>query len=775
MEDARNVNSKPGGLRNVRLISVWALAVLSLAILFLTREIETHSLLAALLLVPLAALSEARRPIRKTVWLQNAVVLSLFAASAFRFFATETAFLLIVADFLIFFMLLKLLFEKDESDLMQIIALSFFLLLSASTLALDFSFLIGFILYILGATWTLTIHTLAGQLPTGASARAATRAPEAAPSGDAVGADSDLRDLYRFARRNAWITLGLVTLFSIGIFIFFPRLSLAVFQGAFLNPAHESGYSDTVNLRKSGTIRESETLVMRVEVAPEQRALIGQGYLRGHTLAAFNGQGWSALPKSGKNPEAGKPFIQKMVKNYFPVAGPAKDLLSKEFEMSVGSRSYIRQDIYLESTGYSTLFGLPWIDTIEAKLPQILIGDDGSVRRPEASRGRLHYTVKSLAERPQEAVLIRRSRDAFQAQERSNSEPDLAPYLALPDMDRAKLQNLLSKIVNRRDSPYAKARKIEQYLSRNYLYNRTVRPKDLDRPVESFLFEDRQGACEYFASAMAVMLRMERIPARIVNGFLMRDWNPKGNYFVVRAKDAHSWVEAEMGGIWVPFDPSPIVTGTEPKDVSLWQAAREQLEYWNFLWTSYVLGYDMESQKNIAKNVELKSSALSVHFERFSESWRRKIWGSRKQKTGDKNDSETTAKNTRTGSRTLMVFSAGGGVLTALFLCLFGIKKWREKRLRTARGNGQGDFYFELLRLFARRGWTLKSGETPLEFQARLEREIADFGAVQPSARNLQSIFYRVRYGGQRVDESGLRDIKKEIQTLKDEIKKIHG
>ncbi len=745
-------------LSRVRLISVWTLAVLSLGILLLTREIQAHSLIAAAILVPLALLAETRQPLRKTVWLQNAVVLALFAASALRFFAAETPFLLIVADFLIFFMLLKLLFEKGEDDLMQIIALSFFLLLSASTLALDFSFLIGFALYIVGATWTMTLHTLAGQSAAGSEAKNNTDS-------------ADLRDLYRFARRNAAITLGLVAIFSAGIFIFFPRLSLAVFQGAFLNPAHESGYADTVNLRKAGNIRESAALVMRVEIPTEQRKNIAAGYLRGHTLASFNGQGWSALP--AQQQEGRKPFIQKIVKNYFPVGGPAKELLSKDFGMAVTTQSYVRQDIYLESIGHSTLFGLPWIDTIEAKLPQILIGEDGSVRRPEQTKGRFHYSVKSLMQQPDEATLVRRSREAQTAREaKAETQAEMEPYLELPEMDQNALQSLLGQIVSRRDSPYAKARKIEQYLRRNYAYNLTVRPQNMDQPVESFLFTDKQGTCEYFASAMAVLLRAEKIPSRIVNGFLMRDWNDKGKYFVVRAKDAHSWVEAEMGGIWVPFDPSPIVQGAEA-EFSIWNEAKERIEYWNFLWTAYVLGYDMESQKAIAKNVELKSTAFSAQFEKFSGSWRERFWQRRGKTKGDDSDHSGNSPADAGRPGTALILGLAAAILPLLFLGFWTLKRWLKKRgLVTGKG-GPGNFYFEMLRLFERQGWAKKSHETPLEFYGRLEREKSEFRDLKASAGKIHGLFYRVRYGEQNPDETSLRDVENELRDLKKRLEKI--
>ena len=84
--------------------------------------------------------------------------------------------------------------------------------------------------------------------------------------------------------------------------------------------------------------------------------------------------------------------------------------------------------------------------------------------------------------------------------------------------------------------------------------SRTV-PHD---PLANFLFERKQGHCEYFASSMAVMLRTLGIPSRVVNGFRTGEFNDLTSQYVVRASNAHSWVEAYFPGYgWIAFDPTP--------------------------------------------------------------------------------------------------------------------------------------------------------------------------------------------------------------------------
>ncbi len=100
---------------------------------------------------------------------------------------------------------------------------------------------------------------------------------------------------------------------------------------------------------------------------------------------------------------------------------------------------------------------------------------------------------------------------------------------------------------------------IATYLRDNYRYNEDV-PQHA-YPLESFLFEDRQGYCQQFSGAMALMLRMVGVPARVAAGFSPGTLNRRTGEYRVRDLDAHSWVEVYFSGIgWVTFDPTPRAT-----------------------------------------------------------------------------------------------------------------------------------------------------------------------------------------------------------------------
>jgi protein-glutamine gamma-glutamyltransferase len=118
------------------------------------------------------------------------------------------------------------------------------------------------------------------------------------------------------------------------------------------------------------------------------------------------------------------------------------------------------------------------------------------------------------------------------------------------------MYRLAQRLASGRHSSYDVAVAIENYLQANYGYGE--QPPRRRYPLEAFLFTDRVGYCQQFSGAMALMLRMDGIPARVAAGFLPGSYDDTTHRFVVRAIDAHSWVEVYFAGIgWVPFNPTP--------------------------------------------------------------------------------------------------------------------------------------------------------------------------------------------------------------------------
>lgn len=120
----------------------------------------------------------------------------------------------------------------------------------------------------------------------------------------------------------------------------------------------------------------------------------------------------------------------------------------------------------------------------------------------------------------------------------------------------SRVYDLATGLAAGNTSAYDAVVAIDTHLREGYRYNEQV--PEHAYPLESFLFEDRQGYCQQFSGAMALMLRMVGIPARVVAGFSPGTLNRKTGEYRVRDLDAHSWVEVYFAGIgWVTFDPTP--------------------------------------------------------------------------------------------------------------------------------------------------------------------------------------------------------------------------
>lgn len=132
-------------------------------------------------------------------------------------------------------------------------------------------------------------------------------------------------------------------------------------------------------------------------------------------------------------------------------------------------------------------------------------------------------------------------------------------YLQLPESLPERIPQLSHQIVSGLVTPYQKVRRIQEFLRQNYQYNLDVKPPPAGRDfVDSFLFESQSGFCSHFATTMAVLLRVEGIPARVATGYSMGEYNRERAAYRVPASAAHAWVEVYFPGYgWLEFEPTP--------------------------------------------------------------------------------------------------------------------------------------------------------------------------------------------------------------------------
>jgi transglutaminase-like putative cysteine protease len=330
----------------------------------------------------------------------------------------------------------------------------------------------------------------------------------------------------------------------------------------------------------------------------------------------------------------------------------------------------------------------------------------------------------------------------------------------------------------------AKARKVERYLRETGGFSYSLKAgrrvnRNLD-PVEDFLLYRKEGHCEYFASALALLLRAKGIPARVISGFHGGEWNEMGGFYQVRQFHAHSWVEAYLppethdevvpfgqwpeGGRWVVLDGTPASERAEvvsQQENSRFSGLKAYGDYMQYLWSSYVLGMDADKQRDAIYN-PISRGATGVVTSLFDrEAWRRMFDDFfRRVAVLDWSYFQGEWFNWR------------GFVVTTGFLwaCVGAVRlaqwfsDWLGRRRQAAaqeRAHAQAEveFYRRLEQVLARLRLGRKRGQTPREFAVEAGGRLADQPERQPLAalpRRIVEAFYRVRYGGQTLSSQDM-------------------
>jgi transglutaminase-like putative cysteine protease len=249
-----------------------------------------------------------------------------------------------------------------------------------------------------------------------------------------------------------------------------------------------------------------------------------QHYWRGAIYQTYTGRGWELAPVT--DPGAGS------------FASPSPD----------SGRVPFRQEFQILEVGDDTLFAAsePVVASEGLLLIPVADGQSATLRGRQAE-----YSVVSW--------IPRVSRDELAAAGEDYPSAIAAAYLQLPSDVPRRVRDLASKIATGARSPFEKAIQIQSYLRGSYDYQEVVPPAPPGQDVvEYFLFEAPGGFCSYYASAMAVLLRLEGVPARVVTGFAGGAWEPREGRYRVTESFAHAWVEVYFPGYgWIEFEPTP--------------------------------------------------------------------------------------------------------------------------------------------------------------------------------------------------------------------------
>ena len=627
--------------------------------------------------------------------------------------------------FLIFVMLIRLYSATTDRDALFLTMLAFAAILASAVLTIDTTFLGLFFLFLLFGVATFV----------GLELRRGSRGT--------VTPEVDERSLQERQLARALVLAALSVAFGaivIGgaLFFFFPRFSAGYLGRTSLQPTLMSGFSDDVELGQIGEIKRNTSVVMRVRTGKP----VGYGKLRwrGIALATFDGKRWYTPERESVTVPAG-------INGWIPLMDRPPEPDPKA--------TVVRYTVLLEPVATDTMFAPANVVSLRGNLSGEGSNQEAGARRSYVLRDvtdSLYNPFHNFSTVRYEGFSVLPAMNVAKLRMASTDYPDDVKdlYLQLPSLD-PRVKDLAEQITAREQTPVDKAIAVESYLRTRYAYTLNLTGKPGSDAIAHFLFEARAGHCEYFASAMAIMLRTIGIPTREVNGFLPGEYNDLGEDYIVRASDAHSWVEVYFPGTgWLTFDPTP--PGAEAPG-GLFARLGQYIDWFELSWNEWIINYDFVHQIQLAQNLQ-----------RSTRNWAdvARAWYAKQQDRGRR-----WMKSWAGGLRLLMIAAVVLFFVVVRFDLVVGLARrlrltWQLRTPGAPRSNPQlaSRLYEELLFMLAKRGIAREESQTPLEFAAALSQP-----GLAPAVQEFTLHYSRARFGSTACNTSRLRALLDEIRA----------
>jgi len=640
------------------------------------------------------------------------------------------AVLLAAVHFLLFVTVVRLYSAVADRDAVFLAMLSFAAILASAVFTVDTNFFFLFVVYLLfGVATFLTLEIRRGAIGAVFPLLHAETSRE--------------RKFYRAMSLAALSVAAGAVFFGSMLFFFFPRFSAGYFARTGFQPSLMTGFTDNVELGRIGEIKQDTSVVMRVQTGtPVNYPMLRW---RGIALSTFDGRRWYSQEKRRDLHDARQD-------GWIP--------LGSQLDVKVPVAAQLRFIVLLQPLASDALFAPAQLMELRGNFSNDAGTYYGTARRSALgmdSGGAVYNPARNYSQVRYEGLSLLPEARPLKARTAGTEYPDHIQelYLQLPEKLDPRIQQLAIKITATADNPYDKAIVLESYLRRNFGYTLNLAGKPGADPLAQFLFVTKAGHCEYFASAMAVMLRTLGIPSREVNGFLPGEFNDLAGDYIVRASDAHSWVEAYFPGSgWITFDPTPPSNGSE---AGLFSRLNLYLDWMQLTWNEWVINYDFTHQLAMAKNIRQNSTD-------YSESLRR--WFRRTQERGMTGLTEWQ----RHHAYLSLVFPVALVFLLVVlrFDWIRSLARWLTLALQmrqptTLRNNPQlaSRLYAEMLRVLEKRGYTRAETQTPGEFAATLSLQPNLCSAVG----EFTSLYTEARFGGAICDAFRLRALLEQIRS----------
>jgi len=699
--------------RSVHTAVAYFLAALGLSALALGNLLHPVAI-SAMALAAVASLWVGE-PLVSRTWYQRAWTIGLAAALGLEVIRVIAGGSLIECgvELAVLLQVSRLWNRRGARQYQQIVVLALIHLISASVLDQGITYALLFVGFVVALPWALTLSHLRREI------EGNYRRDE--PQAQRAHVDRILNSRRivggRFLGATALLAVP-IFLLSGGLFVFFPRVGLGFLGGGPRNRISVAGFSDEVQLGDLGLVQDDSTVVMRVELdpPPEQPPANLNLHWRGAAYDRYDGRGWSRSPELSEREELERVGSRYCVR-------------------SCGVRGRrVTYRIYLEDLDPPVLLLPPSTSTVmmpaQRRGPWLVhrplyISPNLEVRRDREPMIVVHYSVEARVDGM--GFLTR-------------TEEDLSPYLQVPEMD-PRVASLAQRVTSGAgDNHLDMARAVASYLRTDFEYSLDLRGTSNEQPLEDFLFRTRSGHCEFFSTAMAVLLRTQGVPTRNVTGFLggrLNRFGVDGDYYTVAQSDAHSWVEVYIEGVgWVPFDPTPPRRGGRVERSSL-DVLTQLLDASRLAWDKNIIAFDLESQMAIF----LAAARFGRGLESRSDA-----------------EEDRSARPKPSPPFPWVATSVAAGALLLLFVWWAVRRRRKEtdpstRRAPPPRAARAVELLLRLDRALARGGAARPPSRTPLEHAERLVARTHPVGDI---ASEVVERYNAVRYGGEELEDEEL-------------------
>lgn len=604
-------------------------------------------------------------------------------------------------------------------DYAYLATLSLLMMLASSVLTVNTTFLIFLTLYILFAIATLISYEIKRSIET---SRRPASSPPRVPGGRTA--------LERALGRTAIVLgLGIVSVAS-ALFFIIPRYRSGYLTALGTHPENITGFSGSVQLGDLRRIMRSNAVILRVLPQGHLREYVGVKW-RGVALDSFDGKDWY-------NDNTRQTAVQPVSQGRF--------VIPREPGAENRPEKALHYKVLLSPVSSDVVFAAAFPRLVTGRMRLLTLDETDSLHDTRYGFSAIQYEVISQVGLP--------APSALRSAPESYSRNIRLLYLRLPPKLDPRTRELAEKVTSGAANNYDRAVAISNYFRANFEYTLTPQQVDPSDPLGSFLFKTRKGYCEYFASAMAVMLRTLGIPARLVNGFQTGSYNRFGKDFVVRARDAHSWVEAYYPGYgWIPFDPTP----PDPNPV----VASELDNYMDALtlfWNEWVINYDFSHQVRLATQAEFQTHVLqrdvNYYFNFLRSQLERLTFGMEEALVRNKFLLLLIIIGTLSG---FVLAAAGWDVQDLKFFWTCNLLcADRPATLQEATFS-----YRRFLNIVRQKGFRKLPSETPREFAEKIGP-----AALGEQARKFTRLYNATRYGGDRPSLPLLKGMLQQISAI---------